>query len=52
MSSLQTCALDHAFPWRYRDVSYGANGTLCCPSCRTELERVWSFRTCYTRASY
>ena len=48
MSSVLTCRWDHSFPWKYRDTSFDTLGHLVCPSCATELERVWALvRTPY-----
>ena len=52
MSSTVTCHWDHSFPWKYRDASFDAQGHMTCPSCGTELERVWSFKTLYVRPTY
>jgi hypothetical protein len=51
MSSM-TCRMDHSFPWKYHDASFNTVGHLVCPSCQTELERVWSFKTLYVRPAY
>ena len=50
--SSATCTMDHAFPWKYRTAEFNVAGHMVCPSCRTELERVWSMRTLYTRPTY
>lgn len=52
MMSMISCRWDHSFPWKYRDASFNTWGLLVCPSCATELERVWSFRTLETRPAY
>lgn len=52
MTSILTCRVDHSFPWKYRDAIFNTAGQLICPSCETELERVWSFKTLYTRPEY
>ena len=44
MSTL-TCRWDHSFPWKYHEAVFSPDGHLICPSCGTELERVWHFRT-------
>ena len=52
MPSLVTCTYDHGFPWQYRHVQFTSTGAMCCPSCETELERVWSMRTHYDPPGY
>jgi hypothetical protein len=50
--STTTCRRDHSFPWSYHETYFDPAGHLICPSCGTELERVWSFRTIYDRPTY
>lgn len=37
------CPKQHTFPWNYSTVSF-ADGVLVCPSCGTDLQRLWTLR--------